>query len=69
MERIEMWLDEETLKHLKNISRKLASPDNQTLSEEEILAMKKINHYRDFPPHVLKYFLAQGLTPEIQKIS
>jgi hypothetical protein len=65
MDRIGMWLDDKTLKNLKSISRKLVSLGKPSLSEEEILAVKKIEHGRYLPSHVMRHFLANGLPPTI----
>jgi len=66
MNRMEIWLDDQTLKHLKSISRKLALPGKLTLSEEEVLAVTKIKQRKSLPSYVIKHFLANGLAPDIQ---
>lgn len=65
MDRIDIWLDDKTLQNLKSILRKLASPGDLSLSEEELLAVTKIKHGRYLPPHLIKHFLANGLPPTI----
>jgi hypothetical protein len=66
MDRFDMWLDDKTLKNLKSISKKLASPGELSLSEEELLAVTKIKQRKYVPAHVMKRFLANGLTPNIR---
>ena len=63
MDRIDIWLDDKTLENLKSISKKLASPGDLSLSEEEFLVVTKIKHERHLPSHVIKHFLANGLPP------
>jgi hypothetical protein len=67
MDRSEIWLDEKTLNNLKSISRKLVSPENLSLSEEEVLTVTQIRQHKDLPPHIIKHFLAKGLTPDIRR--
>ncbi len=66
MDRIDMWLDDKTLQNLKSILRKLASPGDLSLSEEELLAVTKIKQGRYLPPHLMRHFLANGLPPDIR---
>ena len=68
MDRIDTWLDDKTLKNLKSISRKLTSPGDQALSEEEFLAVTRIKQGKSLPSHLIKHFLANGLPPDLQTI-
>ena len=62
MDTRDVWLNDETLRHLKSLSKKLASPDEHVvLTSEEVDMMQKIRHGRALPAHVVKHFLANGL--------
>ena len=66
MNRMVIWLDDQTLRHLKSISRKFTLPGKLALSEEEVLAVTKIKQGKSLPSHVMKRFLANGVVSDVQ---
>ena len=57
-----MWLNDETLQHLKSLSKKLVSSDKKVLlTQEEMCVVQKIRNEQAFPDHLVKHFLANGL--------
>jgi hypothetical protein len=50
-------LDDALLKHLENISRKLASPEDLELTEEERLVIAKIKQHYPLSPLITQFFM------------
>ena len=57
-----VWLDDETLRNLKSLSRKLASPgEHVLLTPEEVHVVQKIQHGKILPSYLFTHFLPNGL--------
>jgi len=65
MDRIDKWLDDETVKALKSVSKKLMPSEDMSLTREETLAVMKITEHKHIPKHVIQHFLAKAQTPDI----
>ena len=57
-----IWLDDDTLRNLKSLSKKLASPgDHVLLTPEEVNVVQKIQHGKILPSYLFTHFLPNGL--------
>jgi hypothetical protein len=56
-----IWLDDETLRNLKSLSKKLVSPNEHVLlTPEEVHVVQKIQHGRILPSYLFTHFLPNG---------
>jgi hypothetical protein len=57
-----LWLDDDTLRNLKSLSKKLVSPkDHVLLTPEEVCVVQKIQQGKILPAYLYTHFLPNGL--------